>query len=430
MEKYVSVAMTPGITFDTSEFADVDLFYFTIELKESKRFCADVTVGGSIVNHDIVPICKGKVYFGCCDKKTYCISLDGGLVWSFETGDVLVRPPAINEDMAYFGSYDENLYAVDADTGKLAWKFHADGRAVEPVIAGGRLYFCTLKGTLFCLNLRGEEIWKYKTNDLLFSTPVIRNGAVYFGNEDGCLHAVSAETGKLLWKFPTGGWIRSMPAAFHNEKLYFGSIDKNLYAVRTDGTLAWKFRMGDVAGVPVVNEGIVYCGSRDANFYAIDAESGRMIWKVPMPNFVSGQACITDDAIYVGCWDCNLYKLNHKGGTVWKFPTKGYLNAGPSAHGDRLYFGCWDCNFYCIGKDGRLLWKFPMSITAQSRLLVEGPGTAKTIQTVWRTEAESEKGRYKPGEGDIADYGTFSGQYIDTTKSDYISHKKKGYKSG
>ena len=31
-------------------------------------------------------------------------------------------------------------------------------------------------------------------------------------------------------------------------------------------------------------------------------------------------------------------------------------------------------------------------------------------------------------EVDIADYGEFKGTYIDTSKTDYLGHKKKGYK--
>jgi len=45
---------------------------------------------------------------------------------------------------------------------------------------------------------------------------------------------------------------------------------------------------------------------------------------------------------------------------------------------------------------------------------------------VWTPEIEKTE-KEKGEERDIADYGTFSGTYIDTAKTDYLGHKKKGY---
>ena len=56
---------------------------------------------------------------------------------------------------------------------------------------------------------------------------------------------------------------------------------------------------------------------------------------------------------------------------------------------------------------------------------------AAQSQVVWEMEtAEREEKPKEKEEADIADYGTFSGTYIDTTKTDYLGHKKKGYKAG
>lgn len=39
-----------------------------------------------------------------------------------------------------------------------------------------------------------------------------------------------------------------------------------------DGPIAWKFATGmDVTAAPVVQEGVVYCGSTNGQFFALDA---------------------------------------------------------------------------------------------------------------------------------------------------------------
>ena len=45
-----------------------------------------------------------------------------------------------------------------------------------------------------------------------------------------------------MWKFETGGKVRSSPALSNLGILYVGSDDQNVYALNTiDGTKLWKF---------------------------------------------------------------------------------------------------------------------------------------------------------------------------------------------
>ncbi|MFQ5648299.1 MAG: hypothetical protein ACE5FW_03600 [Candidatus Aenigmatarchaeota archaeon] len=99
----------------------------------------------------------------------------------------------------------------------------------------------------------------------------------------------------------------------------------------------------------------------------------------------------------------------------------------PLVHGSVIYFGSWDCNLYAVTVEGKLVWKFPTSLSYQSPVEVEPPAVAKTAEITWAPVTKEEEKKYKKDEVDIADYGEFSGQYIDTTKSDYLGRKKKGY---
>ena len=67
-------------------------------------------------------------------------------------------------------------------------------------------------------------------DSISFSSPAVVNGVVYVGSDDHSLHAVDAATGKVKWKYPTGGKVQSSPLVLDG-LVYFGSRDSNVYAL-------------------------------------------------------------------------------------------------------------------------------------------------------------------------------------------------------
>ncbi len=71
----------------------------------------------------------------------------------------------------------------------------------------------------------------------------IAGGLVYYGSShDNAVHALDAETGKERWVFFTEGPVR-LPPTIHDERAFAGSDDGMLYALEADsGQLIWKDR--------------------------------------------------------------------------------------------------------------------------------------------------------------------------------------------
>jgi outer membrane protein assembly factor BamB len=189
--------------------------------------------------------------------------------------------PVVKDGVLYFGSCDKNFYAVDASAGSLVWKFRTQGPVCicrSCSIADGKIYFGSYDNHLYCLSMNGELLWRFRTRDIVNSTPLVRNGVVFFGSKDQNLYALDARKGTLLWKFWTQGSISASPV-WDNGTIYFGSFDKNLYAVSEQGRLLWKFKTDDFIVEPVaVSDGIIYLPSTDRNLYALTGE-GRLLWK-------------------------------------------------------------------------------------------------------------------------------------------------------
>ncbi len=53
--------------------------------------------------------------------------------------------------------------------------------------------------------------------------------------------------------------------------MFIGSSDDNVYAIKPNGTLKWKFKTGDyvTCSPAIASDGTIYIGSWDNNLYAI-----------------------------------------------------------------------------------------------------------------------------------------------------------------
>ena len=258
------------------------------------------------------------------------------LKWSFHTGGPIVSSPVCANGVVYIGSSDNFLYALDARTGVLKWKFNAHGDiGSSPAVSGGSVFVVSLDGNLYALDAAtGNQRWAFKTQgesrhsgagmgyaipetevmpdpwDLFLSSPSVAGETVFFGSGDKNVYAVNASDGSVRWKFMTGGVVHGSPAVDAGT-VYIGSFDSFLYALdAASGSLVWKFKTGDddkahlmtgIAGSPAVANGTVYFGCRDANVYALDGKSGALRWKYPTggswvistPSIVGGKVLFT-----------------------------------------------------------------------------------------------------------------------------------------
>uniref|UniRef100_UPI002621E384 PQQ-binding-like beta-propeller repeat protein n=1 Tax=uncultured Gimesia sp. TaxID=1678688 RepID=UPI002621E384 len=130
----------------------------------------------------------------------------------------------------------------------------------------------------------------------------ISEGRAYYGSSvDHQLRCVDLKTGKVIWQFFSGGPIRLAPT-INQSNILFGSDDGFVYCLNAaSGKELWKLRAGlndemiiargeMVSRWPVrtsilVDEGIAYFGAgifphENIYLYAVNADSGKVIWKV------------------------------------------------------------------------------------------------------------------------------------------------------
>ena len=178
--------------------------------------------------------------------------------------------------------------------------------------------------------------WKFSTNGSIISSPAVVNGTVYFGSQDKNIYAVDAWSGKLLWSFATKAFVESS-LAVADEKVYTGGDDGNVYCLNThDGHLLWKTPINGnlpytystivMKSSPTISGGIVYIGSLDGNIYALDGNDGHIVWKKTTVGPIENTPAVSKGAVFFTALSFSsnlpdtgiLYKLNaNNGNVIW-----------------------------------------------------------------------------------------------------------------
>jgi outer membrane protein assembly factor BamB len=167
----------------------------------------------------------GTIYWGSCDTFFHAVSAEGRRKWKRRTLGFISASAAVGMDgTVYGGSFDSNFYALDPLTGKTRWKFktydhiYSSAALMEAESRTQLIIFGSTDGILYALSPEGKLQWQYDTGAPIRSSPVIGNGSqgeggriVYFGNGDGKLFALDAQTGRRRWSFDTTGAGDSLP---------------------------------------------------------------------------------------------------------------------------------------------------------------------------------------------------------------------------
>jgi outer membrane protein assembly factor BamB/serine/threonine protein kinase len=187
----------------------------------------------------------------------------------------------------------------------------------------------------------GQKIWSFRTGDEVHTAPTVANGVVYFGSNDKNLYAVDAATGRKRWALDTGSVVYSS-AAVVGDMLYVGTDGRGLYAVdAATGKRRWAFTGSDFWPVasPVVADGVVYAGSDNGYLYAVDAATGKQRWKFGTKDgLVDSAPAVAGGVVYFGSDDNHLYALDAATGRKrWDFDAGDNIDSPPVVAGGLVY---------------------------------------------------------------------------------------------
>jgi len=272
-------------------------------------------------------------------------------------------------------------YDTSDNPGKQKWKFKTDDYVFSAPVIGsdGTIYFGFEDYNLYAVNRNGTLKWKFNTGNSVTSSPAIdSDGIIYVSSIDGYLYAIKPN-GYQKWKFKTGSGGDSSPVIGSDGTIYVGSRDKNVYAIYPDGSLKWKFETEeDIHSSPAIStNGTIYIGSGyyGGYIYAI-TPNGKLKWKFNTGYIDSTPAIGSDGTIYISSKDDHIYAIHPNGTLKWKYNTGGDTESSPAIGSDgTIYVGSWDDHLYAINFDGTEKWKFKTGGNIDSSPAIGSDGT-------------------------------------------------------
>lgn len=132
--------------------------------------------------------------------------------------------------------------------------------------------------------------WTLKTGGPVRSSPVVADGVLVVGSDDGNVYAVDPATGAERWRFATGGAVQAS-ATIAGGRVFLGSKAGFMHALDLkDGRELWRWA-NDPANpkqFPITNStalayGVLFVGvngwSPRANLVGLDPASGKEVWR-------------------------------------------------------------------------------------------------------------------------------------------------------
>ncbi len=219
-----------------------------------------------------------------------------------------------------------------------------------------------------------ELLWSFHTNGPIgwLSQPVMnRDGKIlYIGSSDGCLYTLYASSGKLMWKFQSGGPVLAAPLILA-DKVVLPSADGVMYALsNNEGELVWKFDAGAaLLSTPVGRGGRLYVTSSDGMLSAIDSQNGSLQWQYKTGKAIVSSPQSLGDLLFITSKDHKLYALSVLNGKLcWTFDAKGPLVSTPAVSVDAVYAGSLNGSFYALeASTGNLMWEYETAAPITSR---------------------------------------------------------------
>ncbi|KPK82966.1 MAG: hypothetical protein AMJ81_08725 [Phycisphaerae bacterium SM23_33] len=251
------------------------------------------------------------------------------VLWSCRVPAGLAGPLAVAGGAVVFSRADGNLEAVDARTGKRLWEF-ASKAEFGFLAAQGAVYAFDKDDELCRLEPKTGKLDPKFRCKVIAGTPALAEGVIYAPTVFGTFVAADAQTARTVWKCETMAVrMGSCPAPVVGEKaVYVLTSDGAVAALdRRTGKVAWSAKADGRPNIQALAlDGRRVISRSHEGVQALDAESGKLLWKYslaggnPAPAAfvqVRGRVFVNGRQIELGPRLTDAWELTCSDGTVY-----------------------------------------------------------------------------------------------------------------
>lgn len=310
------------------------------------------------------------------------------VVWRWAHAGVPIQSvPALAAGRVFFGtllwelpsghpariSTNSSFWALDSRTGEAVWGFDMPDAVAGGAILGdglngvfGIVYFAAKGSSVYAVNAStGRQFWRFDAPlDHFYATPSLAGNVLYVGAERGggacnttdphasTFYAIDARTGNLVWQLKGAGTQGYIKPVVHNGTVYITASYGLIYAVNAEtGGVVWNRISEELYSAPVIAGSVLCIGTQSGAMEAYDAKTGHPLWTYHAQGSIWAQDghAVHEGVIYFGSDDHFLHAVRTDTGIlVWKFQAAGPIESTPSVASGFVYFGSMDGSVYAV----------------------------------------------------------------------------------
>jgi outer membrane protein assembly factor BamB len=249
---------------------------------------------------------NSKTVFVVSDTDLYALDrTDGQTIWQIRMPASAAAPPVADEERLYLnlGKGRLNVYRIPTSleledyskglTGKKP-ETAVDPRAIEyrkpaggfvrgrDVIAVGPLSTGRQASQSVVVGIQPREDWSYFTESRVEKAPLLISDTLMLPEANGLLEGLATTAAKVVYKVPLERGIAYQPGQY-GKTAYVAAQDSNLYAINIEtGNVMWRFTDGAVyARAPAVMDKAIFLATERKGLYCIGREDGDLKWRSP-----------------------------------------------------------------------------------------------------------------------------------------------------
>lgn len=200
-----------------------------------------------------------------------------------------------SSEQLFVSDVDANVHALDAATGEQLWQSRASSEVLMPIVAGyGVAVLRSADGRVAALEPEnGSERWSVSNTPPAltlngYSRPLLLDGGVLVGLDDGRILALDTASGKIIWET-----VLSVPSGrseverlvdidadivIDNEGIYVANYQGKAARLEPSrGQLVWSSPLSAGSGISLDDTGLIVV-DEDDNVLKLDKETGRQLW--------------------------------------------------------------------------------------------------------------------------------------------------------
>lgn len=296
-----------------------------------------VATGGSPVWAGLERAGDGTLYIGNEQGELHAIDRGGRKLWKFATEGAIRAQPKVIGGHVYVHSDSGYLFKLERKSGRETWRARVDSgseprlptnqektrwdRYGSSVVSDGKqVYLASRDKQLYALDAKtGREAWRVAAGDIMTATPALHGGLVIFAAYDGKVSAVSARDGAPRWTYDAKLAVAG-DLTVAGDRVLLGSRSYDLIALEAaTGRELWKryYWFSWIESPPRVHDGVVYTGSSDAtHVYARNLGDGALRWKSAVPGYSWQRVAVSGDFVVAGTAGAGAYPGARNGSLV------------------------------------------------------------------------------------------------------------------